>query len=69
MQETKTFQLLIKNLYASTVVDEWLENSHAVDLRIRRAKTKGCIVVETTDTLYAQRLLLRYGCKVYIKES
>lgn len=68
MKETKIFQLLISNMSASHVVDDWLENSHAVDLRIRRAKTKGHVVIETTDTLFAQRLVLRYGSKVNIIE-
>lgn len=68
MAETKIFQLLISSMSASTVVDDWYDSSHAADLRIRRAKTKGHVVIETTDVLFAQRLLLRYGCKVNIIE-
>ena len=65
MKENKIFQLLISSMSARTVVDDWYESSHA---RIRRAKTKGHVVIETTDTLFAKRLLLRYGCKVNIIE-
>lgn len=68
MKEIKIFQLLISSLSARTVVDDWYESSHAADIRIRRAKTKGHVVIETTDTLFAKRLLLRYGCKVNIIE-
>lgn len=68
MAEKKTFQLLISSMSARAVVDDWYDSSHAADIRIRRAKTKGHVVIETTDTLFAQRLLLRYGCKVNIIE-
>jgi hypothetical protein len=68
MAETKIYQMLISSMSASTVVDDWYNSSHAADIRIRRAKTKGHVVIETTDTLFAQRLLLRYGCKVNIIE-
>lgn len=68
MKENKIFQLLINSMSAGHVVDDWYESSHAADIRIRRAKTNGHVVIETTDTLFAKRLLLRYGCKVNIIE-
>lgn len=68
MKENAIYQLLINSMSASTVVDDWYESSHAADLRIRKAKTKGHVVIETTDTLFAKRLLLRYRCKVNIIE-
>lgn len=68
MKEKAIYQLLINSMSARHVVDDWYETSHAADIRIRRAKTKGHVVIETTDTLFAKRLLLRYGCKVNIIE-
>lgn len=68
MKENAIYQMLINSMSAGHVVDDWYESSHAVDLRIRRAKTKGHVVIETTDTLFAKRLVLRYRCKVNIIE-
>lgn len=50
------FLLLVHHDDVAGIVDDWFEGNFCCDLRLRRAKTKGCIVVETTDALYASRI-------------
>lgn len=47
----EVFQLLLKNEEVLSVLDDWLDRNIQSDLRVRRAKTKGCVVVETRDTV------------------
>lgn len=50
-------------------MEEWLERNIQADIRFRRAKTKGCIVIETKDVLFASRITQWHpGCKVNIKK-
>lgn len=63
------FQLLMKGCDAAGVVDDWYYQAMKADLRIRRARTEGCIVIETTDILFASRTLSYHPTtKVNIKE-
>lgn len=39
-------------------MDDWVECQRECDIRVRRAKTKGCVVLETTDAIYAAHLVL-----------
>ena len=66
---TETFQLLVKSANARSVIEEWTEREIQSDLRVRRAKTKGHVVIETKDVMFAS-LIQRYypNCKVNIKE-
>ena len=64
------FRLLIKGNTAREIVDDWYEGNQKCDIRLRRAKTPGCVVIETTDTLFAHRILRHYPtCRVSIKEG
>lgn len=42
--ENKLYQILLKGQEAEAVVDDWVERNIQSDLRLRRAKTKGCDV-------------------------
>lgn len=59
----EVYQLLIDAHGCRSVIDDWLANDIACDLRFRRAKTKGHVVIETTDVLFGQRVLSSYYCK------
>lgn len=63
------YQILIKNMSLSLVVDDWMEKAEC-DIKLRKAKTKGCRVVELTDPVYAARMIkwLRVAEKVNIVE-
>ncbi len=52
----ETYLLLFPAHAARGIIDDWLANDTACDLRFRRARTKGHIVIETTDPLFAARL-------------
>lgn len=47
--ENKLYQILLKEQEAEAVVDDWVERNIQSDLRLRRAKTKGHVVIETRD--------------------
>lgn len=61
------YQILIKNMSLSLVVEDWMEKAEC-DIRLRKAKTPGCRVVELTDPVYAARMIkwLRVAEKVNI---
>ncbi|MBQ7683286.1 MAG: RNA polymerase subunit sigma [Bacteroidaceae bacterium] len=50
------YQILVKKGLVGLIVEDWLWHS-GCDLRLRKAKTQGCRVIETTDTLYAARIV------------
>ncbi len=63
------FQLLVRNEDARSVVEEWVARRIETDLRIRKAKTRGYRVIETTDILFANYVRTHYrDCKVNIKK-
>jgi hypothetical protein len=63
------FQLLLKNPEATSIVNEWLEMNRQADLRIRRAKTPGHVVIETTEALFASHVIQWWPhVKVNVKE-
>lgn len=61
--------LLVNSDAARVILDDWLDSGVESDMKIRRAKTPGHVVIETHDVLFATRIR-RYhpGCKVYMKE-
>lgn len=65
----ETILLLVKSDAARVILDDWLDEGVESDIRIRRAKTAGHVVIETHDVLFATRIR-RYhpGCKVHMKE-
>lgn len=63
------FQILLKGMDARCVVDDWVERNIQSDLRIRRAKTRGHVVVETRDVMFANNIRVWYpGCQINIKK-
>jgi hypothetical protein len=67
--ENKLFQLLLKGSEAAGVVDEWVERNIESDLRLRRAKTRGHVVIETRDVMFASHIRQWYpSCQVNIKD-
>ena len=63
------FQLLLGGHAASSVINEWWEASTQADVRIRKAKTMGCFVLETEDTIFAAHIIKLWpGTKVNVKE-
>ncbi len=67
--ENKLYQLLLTGSEAASVVDDWTACNIESDLRLRRAKTKGHIVIETRDVMFANRIRQWHpSCKVNIKD-
>lgn len=56
-KEGNTIQLLIHGSHIGAVMEDWLDGNRECDIKVRRAKTKGCIVLETTDILYAAHIV------------
>lgn len=66
--ENKLYQLLLAKDEAA-VVEDWAERGVESDLRLRKAKTKGHIVIETRDVIFASRIRQWHpSCKVNIKD-
>ena len=67
--EGTVFQLLLNGRDASSVINEWWETRTEADVRVRRAKTKGCVVLETESTIFAAHIIKLWpGTKVNVKE-
>ena len=54
--ENKLYQILLKGQEEEAVVDDWVERNIQSDLRLRRAKTKGHVVIETRDVMFARNI-------------
>lgn len=53
-----TIYILLKKIQAESVMEEWLDGGWSCDLRIRRSqKTKGHVVLETKDLMFAVRCI------------
>ena len=66
---TETFQLLVKSGEAVEIVNDWAERGLECDLRLRRAKTRGHVVIETRDVIFASNIQKWHpSCQVCIKE-
>lgn len=69
-KEGDTIQVLIHGSHIGAVMEDWLESRRECDIRVRRAKTKGCIVLEITDILYAAHIVQWFpDVKVNIKKE
>lgn len=67
--EGTVFQLLLSGHAVASVTNEWWEASIQADARIRKAKTKGCFVLETEDTVFAAHIIKLWPeAKVNVKE-
>jgi len=54
------YQILVKGDRVPYVMEDWIERGNC-DLTLRMARTKGCRVIETTDPLYAARIVKWLG--------
>ena len=52
----KKYQILVKCGRLDSVLDDWIYSGKC-NITLRIAKTKGCRVIETTDALYAARIV------------
>lgn len=50
------YQILVRMDRVGGVVEDWVSNGTA-DITLRKAKTNGCRVIETTDAVYAARIV------------
>lgn len=67
-QGDEIFQLLVKESSAPAIVEEWAARHVPDDLRLRRAKTRGHVVVETANVMFANGILRCHpGCQVNIR--
>jgi hypothetical protein len=67
--ENQLYQLLLAKDEVAAVVEDWAERGVESDLRLRKAKTKGHIVMETRDVIFASRIRQWHpSCKVNIKD-
>lgn len=67
--ENKLYQLLLTRSEAVAVAEDWTERDMESDLRLRKAKTKGHVVIETRDVMFARNIQVWHpSCKVNIKD-
>ena len=67
--ENKLYQILLKEQEAEAVVDDWVERNIQSDLRLRRTKTKGHVVIETGDVMFARNIQVWHpSCQINIKD-
>ena len=63
------YQLLLTRSEAVAVAEDWAERDMESDLRLRKAKTKGHVVIETRDVIFARNIQVWHpSCKVNIKD-
>lgn len=65
----KVYQLGLEASLAGQVMLAWTNGDYDCDLRIRKAKTPGLIVVELTDGRLVEVIKERTGCRIHIKEE
>lgn len=69
MKKKRIFQLGMEPQYTAHVMMEWNEGEYPCDIRIRRAKAKGLVVVEIEDMELANKVANATGCHlVSVKE-
>lgn len=63
------YQILLTGKEAQAVVEDWVERNVESDLRLRRAKTRGHVVVETQDVMFARNIQVWHpSCQINIKD-
>ncbi len=65
----KLFQLGMEPQYAAHVLLLWNEGEYPCDIRIRRAKTEGLIVIEIDNLELANKIVNATRCQVAVKEA
>ena len=68
MAVKKVYQLGMEYQYATHVLLLWEEGEYPCDLRVRRARTKGLIVIELEELELAAKIRAATNCKVAVKE-
>lgn len=68
MAVKKVYQLGMECQYAAHVLLLWEEGEYPCDLRVRRARTKGLIVIELEELELAAKIRAATNCKVAVKE-
>lgn len=67
--ENKLYQILLPGREALGVMEDWLECNIETDIRLRRAKTKGHVVIETRDVMFARNIQVWHpSCQINIKD-
>lgn len=64
----KVYQLGMEAQYAAPVLLLWGEGEYPCDLRVRRARTEGLIVIELDNLELANKIVTATRCKVAVKE-
>lgn len=64
----RLFLLGMEPQYAAHVLLLWNEGEYPCDVRVRRAKTEGLIVIEIEDLELANKIVNATRCKVAVKE-
>ena len=60
VKEGTKFQILVPNTSLCYIIEDWYERNEACDLRLRKAKTSKCTVIETEGILFAGRIVEWY---------
>nr|DAR70798.1 MAG TPA: hypothetical protein [Caudoviricetes sp.] len=64
----KLFQLGMEPQYAAHVLLLWNEGEYPCDIRVRRARTEGLIVIEIENLELANKIVNATRCQVAVKE-
>ena len=64
----KLFQLGREPQYAAHVLLLWNEGEYPCDIRVRRARTEGLIVIEIENLELANKIVTAPRCQVAVKE-
>lgn len=68
MAVKKVYQLGMEYQYTAHVLLLWEEGEYPCDLRVRRARTEGLIVIELEELELAAKIRAATNCKVAVKE-
>lgn len=67
--ENNLYQLLLPRIEAVKVAEAWLACDIEADLRLRKSKTRGYVVIETENAMYARNIQSEYpSCEWNIKD-
>ena len=57
-----TIYILMDAMNAQSLLEDWLHHNYECDLHLHRSKqSKGMVVVETKDLMWASRIIKNYG--------
>jgi hypothetical protein len=68
MNKKIIYQLGMEPQYAAHVLMLWNEGEYPCDIRVRRARTEGLIIVEVENLELANKITNATRCKVAVKE-